>query len=309
MEEGCGARMTAPFSDLELKTELEHALGFTISSFKPLICVNSVNYKATRADDGFMFTVKGLPESRKTGYDLIVTHLRELEGTKAPERVFQAECPSEYRGFHLLCLKWCEGRGVYPDRLTEEQLAGFLDDYSNLVERLESATHVVPAYPTMKWRNEALAACRGIAGRWLKRRIDAIPEKMSAFRPDRLQVTHGDLHPGNIAFKDGVVTGFLDVEGLTYGYPAWDIVRYFNFALTKLPFWAFVRRHRTWRRFAFAVGYLPYSREEWEVSINATIFEQMWKKNTRGKFRFGDILKLAARLRQFDKMKRLCAAG
>lgn len=300
--------MTAPFTDAELKAELERALGFEFGSFKPLICVNSLNYKATRASDGFTFTVKGLPEWRKTGYDLIVTHLKELQGTKAPERVFEKECPAEYKGFHLLCLKWCEGGGVYPDRLSEEQLAAFLDDYMTLIEALEGATLIVPAYTTLTWRKEALAACRGPHGRWLKRRIEAIPEKLSAFRADRQQVTHGDLHPGNIAFKDGVVTGFLDVEGLTYGYPAWDIVRYFHFALTKLPFWAFARRRRTWKRFAYAVRYLPYSREEWEVSINATVFEQMWKKNTRGRFGFADVLKLAARLRQFDKMKRIACA-
>lgn len=297
--------MTAPFADEELKSELERALGFTISSFKPLICVNSLNYKATRASDGFTFTVKGLPEWRKPGYDLIVTHLAALKGTKAPERVFEKECPATFHGFHLLCLKWCDGAGLYPDRLTEEQLRSFLADYETLLAALQKAEHILPAYETAKWREEAIAGCHGPHGRVLRRIIETMPKELSYYRAERQRIIHGDMHPGNMAFKDGVLTGFLDVEGLIYAYPAWDIVRYFGFALTKLPIFAFRRRAKTWRYFELAVKALPFTSEEWIVSVNTTLIEQMWKKNGPRGFGVLDVWRLYVRSRQYAKMRQI----
>lgn len=297
--------MTAPFTDEELKSELERALGFTISSFKPLICVNSVNYKATRATDGLTFAVKCIPDWRKFGYDLIVTHVAALKGTKAPQRIFEKECPATFRGCHLLCLKWCEGSGVYPDQLTENQLRGFLSDYETLLAALQRAERIVPAYETAKWREVAIAGCRGPHGCVLRRIIETMPKELSYYRAERQRITHGDLHPGNMAFKDGVLTGFLDVEGLTYAYPAADLVRYFGFSLTKLPVFAFRRRAKTWRYFELVVKSLSFASEEWVVSVNAALIEQMWKKSGPRGFSVLDVWRLWVRARQYAKMRKI----
>lgn len=297
--------MIAPFAGEELQAELERTLGFSISSFKPLICVNSVNFKATRASDGFTFTVKCIPDSRKAGYDLIVSHVAALKGTKAPQRVFEETCPATFRGFHLLCLKWCDGAGLFPDRFSEKELDAFLEDYLTLYSALQTAPQILPPYETLKWREDALAGCHGLHGRLLRRVIDAIPIELSSYRPERQRVIHGDLHPGNMTFKDGVLTGFLDVEGLIYGYPAWDIVRYFAFALTKLPFYAVVRRARTWRRFEAAVRKLPFASEDWVVSVNTTLIEQMWKKNGPSGFGVLNACRLCLRARQYARMRRI----
>ena len=295
--------MTAPFSDAELKAELERSLGFALRPLERLICVNSVNYRATRAEDGFVFTVKCLPDWRKDGYDLIVCHLRDLAGTKAVQRLFEDECPSAFRGWHMMCLTWCPGERMFPDELTPVQFRAFLDDYQALSKALQRVSRVLPAYPGRRWRQEALAGCAGPGGAWLRRLIAEVPDELSDFRRERLQVTHGDLHPGNVVFDKGAVTGFLDVEGPVWGYPAWDIVRYFNFALTKTSPLAFGRRRRAWARFADAVRYLPYVREDWIVSINVTWFEQLWKKNGRGRIGLIDVARLAVRARQYRRMR------
>lgn len=118
-------------------------------------------------------------------------------------------------------------------------------------------------------------------------------------------MTHGDLHPGNVVFDRGVVAGFLDLEGPVRGYPAWDIVRYFSFALTKTSPLSAIRRRRIWARFAEAVRHLPYVREDWIVSINVTWFEQLWKKNGRGRIGALDVLRLAVRARQYRRMREI----
>ena len=295
--------MQVDFAPGELKAELERSLGFAIRSFRRLKCVNSMNFKAVRDSDGFAFTVKCMPEWRKFGYDQTVLHLRELRGSKSVQRVFERECPERFRGHYLLCLAWCEGTGVSPDRMTVGELKAFLDDYISFSAALQSATRVLPAYPTVRWRREALAKCRGFWGGLLKKAIEATPEEESGFREDRLRVTHGDLHPGNFAFANGRVTGFLDVEGLTLGYPAWDLIRYFYFGASHLSWWRFLRRRRLMNRFATAVRHLPYDREEWIVSINALWFEQLWKKMDGGRFGPVSIGKILIRCLVFRRFR------
>lgn len=270
--------MKPAFRAQELQAELERSLGFAIRSFKRLKSVNSLNFKAVRDADGFVFTVKCIPEWRRLGYDFIVRHLAELKGTLAPRRVFERECPPEFGGFHLVCLAWCAGGPLFPDRLSEEQLTAFLDDYLGFSEALQRTTGHVPPYPVIKWRTDALAKCKRGWGRLLRACVEECGEGESAYRPELMRVTHGDLHPGNFAFRNGRVTGFFDIEGLTEGYPAWDIVRYFTFSIDHLKFYERRRRRLILARFAEAVRYLPYSREEWIVSINATWLEQVYKK-------------------------------
>lgn len=295
--------MRVDFAPGDLKAELERSLGFAIRSFRRLKCVNSMNFKAVRDSDGFAFTVKCMPEWRKLGYDQTVLHLRELRDSKSVQRVFERECPERFRGHYLLCLAWCEGVGVSPDRMTADQLKAFLDDYLDFSAALQNTTCSLPAYPTIRWRQEALAKCRGLWGGLLRKTIEEIPEEWSGFRADRLRVTHGDLHPGNFAFADGRVTGFLDVEGLTLGYPAWDLIRYFYFCASHIGFWRFCSRRLLMDRFADAVRYLPYDREEWEMSINASWFEQIWKKTDGRRIGCASVFQLLPRARLFRRFR------
>lgn len=286
--------MKQPFKTEDLRAELERTLGFRMAKFMRLKCVNSINFKAVRADDGFAFTVKCLPPERRIGYQWIVRHLDELRGTLAPQRVFERECPLRFGAYDLICLAWCEGMGMFPDRLTEDQLIRFLDDYLDFSKALQRTTLHHAPYPSAKWRDEALAASRAGWGRLVRPVIEMCAMDESAFRPELSSIQHGDLHPGNFAFSNGRVSGFFDIEGLTEGYPAWDLVRYFVFALDHLRFYERHRGSVILRRFATAVRHLPYSREEWIVSLNVSWLEQVYKKMDR--MRFGPFAALQLRL-------------
>lgn len=270
--------MSGSFDSAGLKAELERALGFRMSGFKRLKCVNSVNFRVTRESDGFVFLVKGLPAWRRAGYDMIVRHVRELKGTLAPQRLFEAECPASFGGYDLICLTWCEGESLFPDRLSEDELDAFLDAYLSFSDALQRTSVHHFAYPGDRWRQEALEKCRTGWGRLVRPCVEDCAAELSFFRPECQRVQHGDLHPGNFVFANGRVVGFLDVEGLTKGYCAWDLVRYFVFSLDRLSVFARRRRAKTFAHFARAVRRLPYPREEWITSLNVSWLEQIHKK-------------------------------
>lgn len=270
--------MKAAFKTSELKAELERTLGFRLRTLERLTCVNALNFRAVREPDGFVFAVKCLPLSRQRTFERLVRHLDELAGTKAAARIFRKECPPVFRGFNVICLSWCAGERIYPDKLTEAQLKAFLDDYLEFADALQRTTLVLPPFPIAEWRRVALAKCTGFWGRCLKSRVETAHKAESDWRPERLRVIHGDLHPGNLQFLDGRVSGFIDLEGFLYGYPAQDIMRYFVFAAEHLPWFAWRRRRRLRARFALVLRHLPYPAEEWSTAINECWLGKIWKK-------------------------------
>ena len=301
--------MKQPFETDDLKRELERALGFRLAVFTRLKCVNSINFKAVRADDGFAFTVKCIEPQRKFGYDLIVLHLRELEGSLAPQRVFIRKCPETFGGYGLICLKWCDGGPVWPDRLSEEEMDAFLDDYLEFSKALQKTTHHIRPYPGADWRAEALARCACGWGRFVRSSVEDCRAEESFYRPSLLRVTHGDLHPKNFAFKHGRVSGFFDIEGLTLGYPAWDILRYLTFSIDHLGFYERHRVRAILARFAQAVRKMPYSAEEWIVSINITWLEQIHKKLCTPRVTLLQALQLRLHARLFRRLRQIVSAN
>lgn len=260
-----------------LRQTLERALGFRLVSLKPLKSVNALNFKATRAD-GFVFTVKCIPKICRLAYERTVLHLRQMKGARVPQRLFEETCPVEFRGHYILCLSWCEGVGLPPQDLDEEDYRRFMDDYMDFSRRLRQTSLLIPVYPTADWRKMVLTSCRGISGRLLRMLVNELEEDLSFYRCEKVRVIHGDMHPGNLTFQNGRVTGFLDVESFTEGYPAWDFVRYFVFALEHVGWYCPWRRQKIFGRFESTVGYLPYARDEWIVSVNASWLERLEKK-------------------------------
>lgn len=287
----------------KLRGALEKALGFRFLAFERLKCVNSINFKAVRDPDGYAFTVKCMPPARRLGYEWIVRHLDELKGTLAPQRVFERDCPAQYGGYDLVCLSWCEGESLFPDRLTDGELIGFLDDYLEFSAALQHTTLHHRPYPAEQWRDEALARCKGGWG-WLVRPVvEECKAEESAFRPGLMRIQHGDLHPGNFVFSEGRVTGFLDIEGLTEGYPAWDLVRYFTFSLDHLRPFEFRRKEAILRHFAKTVRHMPYTRLEWIVSLNVSWLEQVHKKLERPRIGLGAALQLRQHARLYRRLR------
>lgn len=271
--------MEQDFKTSDLKEMLERALGAPLKPLERLISVNSINFKAVCARDGFSFLVKCLSPNRLPDFIRLVRHAEETRGTRAVQRVFEGVVPEDFGTVKLICFKWCDGISRFPDTLSPDELKAFLADYREFSAALQRATLVMPGYTPKEWRDGALAACRqGFWGRLLRRLLDETPEETCCCRPEKLRVIHGDLHPGNFAFRDGRVAAFFDIGDLSWGYPALDLVRYFGFAIEHLPWFLAGRRRRLYRRFADAVALLPYPDDEWIVAINETWMERIDKK-------------------------------
>lgn len=271
-------RTRQTFASGELRAVLETSLGFRLRALTPLKSVNALNFKAVREGDGFVFTVKCMPTWRRIRFEQLLVHLREMEGSKTVTRLFARECPRTFGDYDLVCLTWCEGTGIPADRLTEAQLIGFLEDYRAFSDAMQKATCILPQYEFVRWRAEALEKCRGFWGGLMRPIVELAEPELTGFRADRLRVTHGDLHPGNFAFSAGRVSGFFDIEGFTWGYPAWDLVRYFIFSCEHLRWYQFRRRHRLFGHFQTAVRLMGYPCDEWIASINAYWLEKVDKK-------------------------------
>ena len=300
--------MRQGFKTEELKSELERTLRFELGEFRRISDVNSLNFKAVRKSDGLAFLVKCLPPERQADFTVTVRHLAEMRGTRAVQRIFERECPEELLGVKVLCLEWCGGRNLFPDELTDGEFRRFLEDHLEFSDALQRTTLILPGYTPKEWRDGAEAACRGIWGGVLRRMLAKTPEEECCYRPEKLRVIHGDLHPGNFAFKDGCVAAYFDVMSFAWGYPALDLVRYFGFAAEHLPRFHFVRRHRLFRRFAEAVRNLPYPADEWIIAINATWMERIDKKLADGIVRPLALLKLAVAGRLYRKLRRIVRA-
>ena len=296
--------MRGDFETAELKAELERSLGFGLKSLVRLDGAKAFNFRAERESDGFLFCVKCSPKSRQVMFDRLVAHLREMEGTKAIRRLFATECPATFRGFNLLCLSWCAGERRFPDELTEPQLIVLLDDYLEFSVALQKATGIAPHDPMLVWREAALANCRGIAGRSLRKLIEReLPVEGVTYRKELLKIVHGDFHHGNFLFADGAVSGFFDLEEFCEGYPTDDIVRYFVCAVEHLKGFGIFRLGRILARFAAAVRHLPYSREEWEVAISCLLLRKIYMKTKDGPVGFARAVNLLFRARLYHRMK------
>lgn len=297
--------MKQAFDTDELKGALERSLGFGLSSLVRLDGASALNFRAERASDGLVFAVKCSPKSRQAMFDHLVSHLRETEGTKAVRRLFAETCPPTFLDYNVICLSWCEGVRRFPDQLTEGQLLDFLDEYQAFSAAMQRASGILPHDPTLVWRRQTLASCRGFWGGRIRRLIEReIPEDGVTYRPGRLKVVHGDFHHGNFLFVGGRLNGFFDLEEFCEGYPADDVIRYFVCAAEHLRWYERLRLGRILDRFAAAVRHLPYPREEWETAIDCLLLRKLYMKTRDGRVGLVQTFNLLFRARLYRRLHR-----
>ena len=297
--------MKQSFRTEDLKLALERSLGFALRSLVRLDGASAVNFRAERESDALVFLVKCSPKSRQVMFDHLVCHLRELEGAKAVHRLFASECIGEFAGYNVICLSWCVGERMFPDRLSEAQLLAFLDDYQAFSRAMQKSTGVVRHDPLLTWRAMTLLQCTGICGHVLRSFVEReIPAESVTYDEGRLRTIHGDFHHGNFLFVNGAVTGFFDLEEFCEGYPADDIVRYFVCAAEHLRWYELWRLNRLLSRFALSVRHLPYAADEWTLAINGLLMRKIFMKTRDGVGLFG-LINLRFRARLYLKMRRL----
>lgn len=271
------------FSEGLLKAHLESALGFGLSSLKRLPgYANSLNFKAVRESDGLVFAVKCSDPADVVRRERLVTHLDELRGTKAVQRLFP-EVKSEFNGFSLLFLSWCPGERVFADRLSEEELCAFLDDYLEFSAALQKTSRHRPAEDPADRFERVMAGLRGFGTASIRRFLEEQRDLGNiAYRSEKLRIIHNDFHHGNFLFVDHRVAGYFDFEEFRPGYPAEDLVRYVTVCSEHLHFHELYRLKRLLAAFRLLVRRAPYGKDEWHVAVNAMLLYRTEKYIRRG---------------------------
>ena len=298
--------MRQTFESEELKRALERSLGFALRPLERLGGSVALNFKAVRASDGLTFAVKCLPKAKRKNYDRIVEHLDVLSEVNGVRRIFERECVPSFADFDVLCLSWCEGEHLFPDKLTDGEFETFLADYLKFSNAMQKVKTLSEARPIAEWRRSLLAKCSGPAAGIFRRAVERLTRDGCEYTPEAVRVTHGDFHHGNFLFSAGRVRAFLDLEELRPGYPAEDLVRYFTCAAEHLRWYEGRRRRRLLRRFRLAVGRTPYSRREWLEAIGMRYVVKAYKKIRHAeRIGVGDALNLVWRAGFYDDMRRV----
>ena len=269
----------ATFRTDELRTAFEAGFGMRLRSLERVDGASALNYKAVRESDGLTFALKLFPASRRELRDGLVRHLDFLGrdgGVRTARRLF-ADGPEELLGHAVVCCGWCEGRRVFPDRLTADELAAFLDEYLRLSKALQGVEQVRPRYPVEQWRRAVVwALAKSKTMRDFGRELEqGIPSEDATYREDLVRTIHGDFHHGNFHFLDGRLSGVFDLEEFRFGYPAEDIVRYFICAAVHLRWYERGRMRGLHKAFSDAVRHLPYSAHEWKVAVNGLLLRKV----------------------------------
>lgn len=293
--------------DVALHDALEQSLGFALKPLERLDGEINLNFKAVRTTDGLTFAVKCSPPAKHAAFAALCGQLKALEGAKAARRLFPAAL-RQFRGYDILCLSWCDGERLFPDRLTDAQMEALADDYLGFSSALQRAQPSCPPDDCVAMRRRALETCCGIWSRGLRRLLEReLTEEGVRLRPEKTRLIHGDMHHGNFLFKNGRVSGFFDFENVTCGYPAEDLVRYFVCASEHLRWYEQHRKRRILRLFRIAVARLPYPADEWETALNRLLVSKIARKALNCGLGFLMSANLLFRARYYRAMKRVAA--
>ena len=299
--------MMEPGFDLALHDALERSLGFPLKPLGRLDGEINLNFRAVRETDGLTFAVKCSPPEKRAAFAALCGHLKALEGTKAARRLFP-DALGEFRGYDVLCLSWCEGERLFPDRLTDAQMTALADDYLDFSRALQRTVAACPPDDCAAMRRLALGKCRGFWSRGIRRLLEReLTEDSLRIRQEKARLIHGDLHHGNFLFKDGRVSGFFDFENVTEGYPAEDLVRYFVCASEHLRWYEQHRKLRILRLFRIAVARLGYPADEWEAALNRLLVSKIARKAADRGLGLLMSLNLLFRARLYRTMKGIAA--
>ena len=289
--------------DLALHDELERSLGFPLKPLERLDGEINLNFRAVRTTDGMAFAVKCSPPEKHAAFAALCGYFAALEGTKAARRLF-SDALTRFRGYDVLCLSWCDGERLFPDRLTDAQMEALADDYLEFSEALQRTEPSCPPDDCAAMRRFALGKCRGFWSRGIRRLLEReLTEESVLIRPEKTRLIHGDLHHGNFLFKDGRVSGFFDFENVTQGYPAEDFVRYFICAAEHLRWYEQHRKRRILRLFRIAAARLRYPVDEWETAFDRLLVSKIARKAADRGLGFWMSVNLLYRSRYYRALK------
>ena len=291
-----------------LRAALSDALGFPIAPLERLDGRTTLNFRAVRETDGMTFAVKCAPPKRYASFRRIARYIDQLGdgGGKTARRLFAGRFDT-FREYQVMCLSWCDGERLFPDRLTDGQAVALTEDYLRFSAALQ---RVVPADPPVDYaamRLRGLSDCRGVWSGRVRGLLEAMTEERLTVSPERRRIVHGDLHHGNFLFRDGRVSGFFDFENVTEGCPAEDFIRYFVCASEHLRWYEQHRKLRILRVFGIVVATSPYPLSDWELAIDRALTDKICHKVRDRGCGFLMSVNLLFRARYYGKLKRVAA--
>lgn len=264
----------------DLAASLERALGVRTSGLKRLPGrSHSINYKV-ETNVGAEFTVKLLPLRSREKLTRLVAH---AESVRCPLVADLAVPPGRIKpeGAHVLCFRWMDGARRSFDELSGSEIADMLAAHRTLLGALKDDGQILPQYDLAAARDGLMACVSSGPADGVRRELEAMDPAWFRREPSRTVVIHGDLNPGNILFRGGKVSGFLDIEELRFGLPAEDLVRYVVSSAEHLRFYSFIRMKRVIRRFEVLVGAAGIPSEDWLLAIDGALLRKL-QRHVRG---------------------------
>ena len=263
-----------------LAARVEDAFGVKVAGLKGLPGrSHSLNYRVSTAD-GAAYSVKLTPSRHGEKWSRLLAHARSVQCPLAAGLAFPA-ADVAFEGFQILCFQWKDGRSRAFDKLSEEELSGLLAAHRAFLAGLSDDGHVLPAYDLAAARAGLLERVAGGTANGIRRELESLDPATFRRVPERTRVIHGDLNPANVLFRDGKVSGVLDVEELRFGVPAEDLVRFVVCGAEHLKFYQFGRLRRFVRRFEALVRAAGVPAEDWLLAINAALLRKL-QRHVRG---------------------------
>lgn len=161
-------------------------------------------------------------------WERTVAVVREVGGCRFFSRLLVDE-PVEYAGSVVMITEWRAVQIVFPERMTESQIASFVDGCREFSECLRHVRSFTPLAESALSPERLYRVLSDYAGRhpfaaWFLSGLLAIPESERSYAGHALSVVHGDFHAKNLGFDGDRFTSVFDFDKLTEGLACGDMV-------------------------------------------------------------------------------------
>jgi len=180
--------------------------------------------------------------------------------------------PLDYDSHAVFVMEWREADVIFPEDMSERQLASFVDGCLSLSRALQRTQEFVPLSdsPLKPERLLGVVECyvrrHPIAGRLLRELVE-LPAERRTFGDRPLSVLHGDFHSKNFGFAGDSFARVIDFDQLTQGLACGDLVNALveRFSCHHLSSSA---RRRLRERTHQILSRVPWSRDELVIACN-----------------------------------------
>ncbi len=293
--------MTRDFEPADLESALETGYGVRVASLAPLAGhAHSLNFKAV-CDDGTVFAAKCFPAAKAGMFARLLAHAKSA-GELASNLLFDGRT-LDFGRWKVVALRWIDGTRMFPDDMTQADADAFLSAYRAFLAGLKDDGRIMPARDSLRIKKSLLAFLGDRDAPEIVRELKLMPDESLELAPEARTIIHGDLHWENFRFKDGKVSGFLDLEELRFGTPAEDMVRYVVCRAEHQRWYDIGGRKRLLAAFRRFLAGMNLTRAEWLYAIDGYLLRKLDKKLASGKLTWSLRMNLRYRFRFYRALR------